>query len=80
MKNANELLSKLRHDKHITNDEYKMLLFSVSCAKNITEIKNKVIDLRNAEAKNHDTFDEYSDGRYDMACAVLRILDGYKMM
>lgn len=39
------------------------------------KIKAEIQEIKNGEAKNHDSFDEYSEGRYDVACQILHIID-----
>lgn len=39
------------------------------------KVKAEITEIRDVEAKCHDTFDDYSDGRYDVACESLRIID-----
>ena len=44
------------------------------------KVKAEITEVRDIEAKNHDTFDDYSDGRYDVACESLRIIDKHLKM
>ena len=41
----------------------------------IQKIKEEIKVIRDRECLEHDSFDEYSEGRYDVACECLRIID-----
>ena len=40
-------------------------------------IKADIMQLRDTECCQNDSFDEYSEGRYDVACHCLRIIEHY---
>ena len=41
------------------------------------KVIQEVSDIQYTESLNHDSFDEYSEGRYDVASHVLRIINKY---
>lgn len=41
------------------------------------KVIQEVSDIKYRESLNHDSFDEYSEGRYDVASHVLRIINKY---
>lgn len=43
----------------------------------LDNIKAEIKKECDIEAQNHDTFDDYSDGRYDAFSACLKIIDKY---
>ena len=58
-----------------TAKHYEAIDMAIKSFEAWEKVKAEVTEIRDIEAKNHDTFDDYSDGRYDVACESLRIID-----
>lgn len=49
----------------------------INILKGMEKIKEEITVIRDRECLENDSFDEYSEGRYDVACECLRIIDKY---
>lgn len=68
---------------HLTavNNAYNTAINSLENEQKLKEavekIKEEIKVIRDRECSENDSFDEYSEGRYDVACECLRIIDKY---
>ena len=58
------------------NDAHKMDYY-ISKGTPLDDVRAEIKKEYDIEAQNHDTFDDYSDGRYDAFSACLKIIDKY---
>lgn len=75
-----EIIEILVKYKEESKEDYyvkraKALDVAIKSLKAWEKVKAEITEVRDIEAKNHDTFDDYSNGRYDVACKSLRIIN-----
>lgn len=55
----------------------KAIDMAISSLEAWDKVIQEVSDIKYRESLNHDSFDEYSEGRYDVASHILRIINKY---
>jgi hypothetical protein len=71
-------LKEIRGDDNLPPFEVAEALdTAISSLEAWEKVIQEVSDIKYRESLNHDSFDEYSEGRYDVASHVLRIINKY---
>lgn len=71
-------LKEMRGDDNLPPFEVAEALdMAISSLEAWDKVIQEVSDIKYRESLNHDSFDEYSEGRYDVASHILRIINKY---
>jgi hypothetical protein len=71
-------LKEIRGDDNLSPFKVaESLDIAISSLEAWDKVIQEVSDIKYRESLNHDSFDEYSEGRYDVASHILRIINKY---